>query len=295
MVLQSSANATTTASLADSLPTIINSARQVREQEGVMTQLVERHTLGRGMGLSWNEVAMDQLTAQAVTETTVLDNPQQITDTLFVITPSVVQVQTFITDRVRLRIARVAFRQIGSLAQNAITRRKDEDGLVVVQAAAVALGGAGTTLVSGHIAAGVSRISSDATEPGNPPYHCVLHGFQLKDIYSELTAAVGTAEITTGLTARVFRERFRGQISSAKTFEDGNIAIDGNTDAEGGVFAKEAIVMIQGRAPKVETRREPHIGGGGDSMFHGDEHAYGERSAGNWLYSIQTDATLPTS
>ena len=51
---------TTTGSVADSLPTAINEARQIREQEGVMTQVVDVHTLGEGMGLDWNEVSFDK-------------------------------------------------------------------------------------------------------------------------------------------------------------------------------------------------------------------------------------------
>ena len=61
---------TTTDALADSLPTVISSARQVREFEGVMPQLVDKVTLGEGIGLSWNEVSLAQLSAQVITETT---------------------------------------------------------------------------------------------------------------------------------------------------------------------------------------------------------------------------------
>jgi len=80
----------TTAGLADSLDDVRSSARIVREQEGGMPNLVEKVTLGEGVGLSWKELKYDQLTAQAVTETTELDNPQAITDSLITITPSVV-------------------------------------------------------------------------------------------------------------------------------------------------------------------------------------------------------------
>jgi hypothetical protein len=52
---------------------------------------------------------------------------------------------------------------------------------------------------------------------------------------------------------------------------------------------------VQGRSPRTETRREPHIGGGSTSVFLYDEYAYGERSAGNWLFEVETDATLPTT
>ena len=285
---------TTTSALTDSLPTLIASARLVRESEGVMPQLVDKVTLGEGTGLSWNEVSFAQLVAQAITETTELDNPQQISDTLFSITPTVVGISTLITDRVAARLSKVAYAKLGALAQNAIQRKKDEDGLVVLDGATTSLCGAGTTLSSGHIAAAVYRISSNATEPGNPPYRCVLHGYQIKDIFDELIAGVGTYPVGEGVTARVFAEGLKGMIAGAQIYEDGNIAIVG-TDAKGGVFAQEAIVLVQGRAPQVKTRERPEIGGGATSLYHYDEYAYGERSAGNWLFEIQSDATAPTS
>jgi hypothetical protein len=288
---------TTTDSLADSLPTVIASARIIREQEGVMPQVVDKVTLGKGTGLSWNEVSMAALTAQAVTENTELDNPQQMSDTLFTITPTVVGIQTLITDRVAARISKNSYAKLGSLAQNAIQRKKDEDGLTVLDGATTSLPGAGTALSHGHIAAAVVRISSNTTEPGNPPYRAVLHGFQIKDVWDELTASIGqtTTELTQGESARAFREGFKGTIAGAQVFEWGNITIDSLDDAKGGVFAQEGIVLVQGRAPRSEVKREPHIGGGASSVYLYDEYAYGERSSGNWLYEIHSDATSPTS
>lgn len=294
------ANATTTDSLADSLPTIINSARIVREFEGVMPQLVDRVTLPEGRGLNWDEVSLAQLTAQAITETTVLDNPQQIVDTNFQITPTVIGIQTLITDRVRKRISRNAFGKIGSLAQNAMERKKDDDGLTVLDGATTSLSGTGTTLVSGIVTAGKVRISGNTTEPGMPPYRCVLHPFQMKDIHDEIVAPVGTYDISAGgLTARVFAQGFEGggfegTISSVGMFEDGNITISSN-DAKGGVFAKEAIVLVQGFAPRTAPVRREDLGAGADVLYMYDEYAYGERSAGNWLFEILSDATAPTS
>jgi hypothetical protein len=48
---------TTTGALADSLPTMIASARIVREYEGVMPQLCDKQTLAEGTGTGWNEVS----------------------------------------------------------------------------------------------------------------------------------------------------------------------------------------------------------------------------------------------
>jgi len=286
---------TITQSLADSLDTVVASARQVREYEGVMPNLVDKVTLGEGTGLSWREVDMAQLTAQAITETTILDNPQQMSDSLRTITPTVTGIQTLITDRVASRLNPKAYAQLGSLAQNAIQRKKDEDGLTVLDGATTSLPGAGSTLTSGHIAAAVYRISSNETEPGNPPYRCVLHGFQIKDIFDEIVNGIGTYNVPEGLTARVFAEGFRGQIANAQIYEDGNISIDDSDDAKGGVFAQEAIVLVQGRASRATSVRREDIGAGATVVYLYDEYAYGERSAGNWLYEILSDATAPTS
>ena len=286
---------TITGSLADSLPTLLASARIVREFEGVMPQLVDRVTLGKGIGLSWNEISLDQLTSQEVTETTNLDNPQQISDTIFTVTPTSIGIQTLITDRVQARISKNVYAKIGGLAQNAIQRKKNDDGLTAVDGATTTLCGAGTTLTGGHIRSAVARISSNSTEKGNPPYHCVLHGFQIKDLEDEWVGGIGTYPVPEGMSARVYQEGYSGKIGRASIFEDGNITIDSSADAIGGVFAKEALVLVQGRAPRAEPRREPHIGGGATSIFLYDEYAYGERSAGNWLYEIKSDATAPTS
>ena len=286
---------TITQSLTDSLDTVVASARQIREFEGVMPNLVDKITLAEGTGLSWREVSMAALTAPTVTETTVLDNPQQMSDSLMTITPTVTGIQTLITDRVASRLNPKAYAQLGSLAQNAIQRKKDEDGLTVLDGATTDLPGAGNTLTSGHIASAVYRISSNTTEPGNPPYRCVLHGFQLKDIFDEIVQGIGTYNVPEGLTARVFAEGFRGQMANAQLYEDGNISIDGNDDAKGGVFAQEAIILVQGRAPRTATVRREDIGGGATVVYLYDEYAYGERSSGNWLYEIMSDATAPTS
>ncbi len=45
----------------------------------------------------------------------------------------------------------------------------------------------------------------------------------------------------------------------------------------------------------VFTTDEPGVGGGGNKVFTNDEYAYGERSSGNWLRSVISDATVPTS
>jgi hypothetical protein len=285
---------TTTDALADSLPTVIASARIIREYEGVVPQLCDRQTLPEGVGPDWNEISLAQLTAQRITETTELDNPQQLSDTLLSVTPEMIAVETFITDKVAARIDKKSFAKTGGLAQNAVERLKDEDGIDQFDSG-TSLGGAGTTLTSGIIGAGVEQIQGNTTEAGRPPFRCVLHPYQIHDIEDELVAGVGTYPIAEGLTARVFAEGFRGLVNGAQLYPDGNITIDGSTDdAKGGVFAQEGLILVQGRGPRAVTVRNEKRGGGGTHVYHYDEYAYGLRSSGNWLFEVYSDATAPT-
>jgi len=287
---------TETGTLQDSMNSVVASARIVREQTGIMSQLSDLHNLDEGSGETWNEVTFAKLAAQAVTELSDLDdNPQQLSDSNFAITPTLIGISTFVTDKLKRRMSRVAWAQIGTLSQNAIQRKKDIDGLTVLDGATTSLGGAGTTLTSGHISSAVSRITSNTTEPGPAPIRCVLHGFQIKDLQDELVAGVGTYGIPDGPTADVFKMGWRLPIAGADIYEDGNITIDIADDAKGGVFSAMSIVLIQEMMTRAVTVRKENLGGGGDAVYVYDGYAFGERSSGNWLYEIYSDATAPTS
>lgn len=285
----------TTGVLSDSLPYVIAGARIVREQEGVMSQLVDRQKLGRNIGNTWDEISLSKLTAQAITENTELENYQQTADTKFTITPTMIGIATVITDKLKNRLDRKVLGKIGSLSQNAMQRKKDEDLLVILDGATVSQPGAAATLTSSVLSAMVRQITSNATEIGKPPIRIVLHGYQIHDVQSEITAAVGTYAIPEGETARVFRDGFRGRVAGADVYEDGNITIDSSDDAKGGVLAKEGIVLVEGTEIKTETERKPGLGGGADILYQYDDYAAGERSAGNWVKEIYSDALAPTS
>ncbi|MDA1035831.1 MAG: hypothetical protein O3B65_02985 [Chloroflexi bacterium] len=137
---------TITATLADSLPTVVTQARLVRETKGTMSQLADRVTLGEGVGNDWKEISLAKLTASVITETTEEDNPQQLSDSAFSITPSVISVHTVISDRADRNVSKNVMAKIGPLGQNAIERKKNQDGLVTLDGASVIHGGQGPRL-----------------------------------------------------------------------------------------------------------------------------------------------------
>src|SRR4030042_1627163 len=198
---------TYTGSLTDALPLIIDQARTTREYPGVMTKCVDRQTLPEGEGIKWEEFQLAALAAQTGTELTTFDNPQQITGTLWSLEPTLTNVTTILTKRVKARISSKVAAQIGKLAQEAIERNKDEDGLTLLDSG-TSLCGTGTTLTSGHIGAAARRLKGNVTEATPRPLYNVLHPYQSKDIQDEITAGVGTYPVPAGLTAEFFRQGF---------------------------------------------------------------------------------------
>jgi hypothetical protein len=282
---------TTTGSLADSIDVIQASARSRRQYDGVMPQLVDRVELDANSGTAWREILIANLSAQAVTENTVLDNPQQYDDSAITITPEMIQIQTFISDKSKRNINNKVLAQMGKMPGEAMMRKKDEDGLTAADAS-TQMGAAGTPVQTGDVAAARYIITSNATEPGSLPIAGVFHGFCIKDFYDELVAGVGTYPVPEGSTATVFQSAFTLPIANVSIHEDGNITIDSSSDAKNFVFSKSAWVLVEGMTIRTERERKPNIGGGGDNLFMTDEFAYGLRSA-NWTREIIGDATAP--
>lgn len=283
---------TTTGQLSDSLNTIVASARATREYGGVVPQMVDTTNLDTGTGTSWKEILFAKLNAMAITENTRNENPQQYVDSAITITPQMVQISTFITDKSRRNVSKVSLSKMGKLPGEALVRKEDEDGLTAMDAS-TQMGATGTPIQVGDIAAARYIITSNASEPGPMPIGGVFHGYVIKDMYDELVAGVGTYPIPEGATAQVFKTGFTLPIASVSIVEDGNITIDSTPDAKGFVFSKMAWVLVRGMAIKTETQRKPGWGGGGDLLFMTSEYAYGQRGGGNWSREIIADATAP--
>ena len=298
---------TTTDSLTESMPLVIAAARIVREYTGIMPNLTRKATLEPGTGLTWYEVQAEKLEAQLLTETQVQENPQMIEDYRIGHTPVVSGIQTLITDRLMTRVSANVAMRIGSLAQNAIQRKKDQDGLLVFNAGEP-LGGQGITSITNYISAAAANIMGNDKEPAMSPMYAVLHPFVIKFIQNSLTATIEGSNqrpIPEGLTGRTFVQGFMmGQVYGVSVYRDGNIQRQvkgGGHFAVGGIFPREGIILVQGRMPKVEAQRRPEIEMGATALYHRDEYIYGmsqaETSGGGntWVYKLTADATAPTS
>ena len=287
---------TTSGSLATALPEIVGDARVVHEEEGTWRRTCDVKRQTPNTGLNWSEFALDQLARQDITETTDNRNYQQLSGTLLSVEPQMTQIIIKMTDRMARKIASVVKDKFGSLAGNAMARGDDEDYLAMFSTFGTgASPGSGQPLSFGHISAAVNRIQSNVTETSKAEVSSVLHGYQVKDVQDEVLAGIGTYTIPVGLTEETFRKGFAGTVAGSNVYVDGNIEVTATPNARGAVHSREAVVAAIGLEIKKETDRDMYFGGGADVISLTNEHAFVERSAGNWAYTILSDATAPTS
>ncbi len=290
---------TTTDSLADSLEQIIDSARIRREYPAVTATLAERHELKDNTGLSWSEIEVSRLTAQGgITESTILDNPQEWSDIIRTVTPTITGITTFISRRSQHRLNKMVLAQLGSGMMDAIERKRDLDGLATLDGATNSNPGASSTMTSGVISADVANIQGNATEGATGAISTVLHGFQIKPLQDEIVAGLGTYPIPQGLTEQVYRRGFKGSVSESEVFTDGNIVIDGSGDAKGATFARMGFLYIQGMDLITYDKDVPKRGGGGVQKWIYDEYAFAERLSNSTSVFIRenySDAPAPTT
>ena len=290
---------TTSGAMTAALPSIIASARIVREYDGVWQRVCEKQTRAKGTGLTWQEYTLSQIDAQDITETTQNQNAQTLSGSLQTASPQMAQVLVKVTDRAKETLSPNVVAQMGQLAGNSMKRKKDEDYLSLYSTLATAASpGSGNPLSFGHITAAVANIKGNATEGAEDEINTILHAFQVKDIQDEILAGVGTYTVPTGMTEDVFRRGFVGSIAGANLWVDNNITIDSTPNANGAVHAKKGIISVQGMGLKHEMRRDPSFGGGADEVFITDEYTFIERTSGGtqvFAQRLLSDATAPAS
>ena len=290
------AGETTSTSLADSMPAVVSSARQVREHPTGFPGTVDVKPLEKGTGAAWREVVLARLAAQALGQTQKLDNPQEITDTLFSIEPEIYGVHIILTRKVMDQISRNAIGETGGLMQNAIQRRKDTDGFAMYDTASFSQPGAGNVLTSGVISAIGTQIHGNATEHAamEEEIFSWLHPYQIHDLQSESGAGVGTYVIQPGPSMEAYLRGVKAitVVGGSSIKWGGNIRVDSNDDAHGGSHSKNGIVLVEWEFPDTYEDTLKNMAGA-QAMWLYDGYAYGGRSNGTLFGRILSDATAP--
>ena len=290
---------TTDAVLADTIPTVLESARFTEQFTSVMSGLVWRIQKELHDGKNVNIPTFGTVTARNLTEG--IDNTvsETMSDSLITITPGEVGCKIILTDKLVRDNNEDVKAAAGRILGNAMEVKRDQDLLGQLANAATTLG-AGSTATLGQIAAARAilkgnPVSSGGPAPGNPVIvHHPYVTLDFVDVMTPLAPIAGTAGTGVGasnLADEVVRNYAIGRLFGMTYIEDGNI--DNTTianTAKGGVFVRDAFILATANALDYETERDA-------SLRATELNVVSEYGVGvyidDWAVTLNHDATLP--
>jgi len=274
------AGPTTTATLAESIPTEFIAEVRLKEQEGsIMRPLVQGVNLPEHQGGTYQMNELSRATISALGEGIDMPSAQAIVDSSLQIVPIEYGGKVELTDLARDQVTSQANmpRLIGEILGNGIITKEDVDLLTQLDSFSVALGSAGTALTIGHImAAGAAvrsggqaaaAIGAGTPEPAPDPINGVFSDNQLHTVIKNL--AIGRQILTTSgasqegpqpgeAASRALVEARVDKIGRVNVYADNNLGKDAADDAKGGVWAQKTIIHVRFRGgPKFEPDRDP--------------------------------------
>ena len=246
----------TTTTLNDLLPEIIQEAMFVASERSIMRGLVKNYALAPGQGKNVNVPIYPIQTAAAITEGDEVANTAVSTNTAQ-LTVSPVAIRTLLTDLARVSAASNVVADLGKLFGEAIARKIDTDLTAKFSLLNAGQGNFGGQITVADIFAAVAKLKADAVPTEGMV--CVLHPSIAYDLKSALTTA-GNTPFTAGAYSDVSNEAMRmgfvGMLAGIPVYETSNIANNGTAgDIPGAVFHRDAFGLGLIGDISIETQR----------------------------------------
>lgn len=296
---------TTDAVMANTTPTVLESARYTSEFLAIMSKLVWNIRKELHDGKNVNVPVFGTVAARNLTEG--IDNTvsETMSDRLVTVTPGEVGCKIILTDKLVRDNNEDIKAAAGRLLGNAMELKRDQDLLGQLALAGTTLGAGGTATL-GQVAAARAilkgvPVASGGPAPGTPIV--VHHPYVMLDFVDIMTPlvpvqAAGTAGYmqapASAMMDDVIRNYGMGRLFGMAVVEDGNIDTTtiANT-AKGGVFNTgegSAIILATANEWSVEPERDA-------SLRATELNIVGEYGVGiyeaDWIVTLNHDATLP--
>lgn len=247
----------TVSSLNSLFNTVFEDAIFVAREQNLMAGLVTNYT---GQGMAARQLGIyPQLTAATRTEGIDYANATEFDKTLqMTITPSSKIVQTVMTDQ---RIATDPDDARGDAAREmgaALATKIDTDLVDLFSGFSTSKGTANNALTLANMGAAISVLR---TNKAPNPLYVVIHPYQWHDIWALLGTPASNQAFLGDVANEAMKAFYVGTFLSASWFVDSNITIDGNTDATGAVFHREALALDTRKAPTLEVERDASLEG----------------------------------
>lgn len=250
---------TTSITLNDLLPTIIQEAMFVAQERSIMRGLVKNYTLGAAQGKTVSVPIYPVQTAASLTEgndfsLTAVSTDQATFDV------GQVGIATMVTDLALNASASNVIADLGQLFGNAVARKIDQDLMGRFSSFTTnVIGNTTTTITAAGVMQGITKLKNLAVPTDGMV--CVLHPSIAYDLKAALTTTGNTA-FTGGAFGDVANEAMRmgyvGQLFGVPVYESANVPlVTGGAagDYSGAIFHRDALGFGLMRDISIETQR----------------------------------------
>ena len=246
----------TTTTLNDLLPEIIQEAMFVASEQSIMRGLVKNYTLAPGQGKNVNVPIYPKQSAAAVTEGDEVANTAVSTNTAQLIV-SPIAVRTLLTDLARVSAASNVVADLGKLFGEAIARKIDTDLTALFGSFSAGVGDRTGVITAADIFKMVAKLKADAVPTEGMV--CVLHPEIAYDLKAALTTGGNTpfqGGGVTDVTNEAMRMGYVGMLAGIPIYETSNIAFTTNAgDFNGAIFQRDALGLGLIGDISIETQR----------------------------------------
>jgi len=243
----------TTTTLNDLLPEIIQEAQFVFSERSIMRGLVKNYTLAPGQGKNVNVPIYPLQTAAALTEGNEITNTAVSTDTAL-LTVAPVAIRTLLTDLARTAASSDVVADLGKLFGEAVARKMDSDLLALFAGTFTnVVGNASTTISAASIFQAVAKLKSQGVPTDG--LACVLHPAIAYDLKANLTNTFANPA-SGDVQNEAMRMGYVGMLAGVPIYESSNIANNGTAgDYYGGLFHRDAFGVGMIGDIAIETQR----------------------------------------
>jgi N4-gp56 family major capsid protein len=244
----------TTTTLNDLLPEIIQEAMFVASERSIMRGLVKNYTLAPGQGKNVNVPIYPRQTANTIVEGDPVGNTAVSTNTAL-LTVAPVAIRTILTDLARVSAASNVVADLGRLFGEAVARKMDQDLTALFSSFTAPTAGT-TVITAAQIFTAVAKLQADAVPMEGMV--CVIHPEIAFDLKSALTNSGNTvfsgAFVDVGNEA--MRSGFIGQLAGIPVYQTSNIANSGSAgNYLGAIFQRDALGLGMIGDIAIETQR----------------------------------------
>ena len=246
----------TTGTLDDLLPSIIQEAMFVASERSIMRGLVRNYTLAPGQGKTVNVPIYPQQTADLLTEGDEVSNTAVSTTTKqIVIAPNAIR--TMVTDLAVQQSASNVIADLGRLFGEAIARKMDKDLTALFNGFSAGAGDYTGNITVAAIFEQAAKLRALGVDMSG--VSCVLHPEIAYTLKAALTTT-GNTPFTAGAFGDVANEAMRmgyvGQLAGIPIYETSNIDYVTNAgDFPGAVFHRDALGIGMVGDIAIETQR----------------------------------------